>query len=123
MVLKEDLEPQSELEESKNENDFTAAVTKECNNFLAALVNYEIVQVKDISDLTKANTEHQLYIERFGKFQGEFQNGFKAIFKQADEKIAVLEKEFADSRLLTSKILLQIKGIFLEALAKLMGTP
>jgi len=34
-----------------------------------------------------------------------------------------LEKELAESRLLTGKILLQIKGIFLDALAKMMGTP
>jgi len=38
-----DLEPQSELEESKDEKDFTAAVKKECKNFLEALANYEIV--------------------------------------------------------------------------------
>ena len=56
VTLKEEIEPQSELEESKDEDsDFTKAVTKECKNFLEALVNFEIVQVKDISDLTKTN--------------------------------------------------------------------
>jgi hypothetical protein len=34
----------------------------------------------------------------------------------------MLEKELAENRLLTSKVLFQIKGIFLEALAKLMCT-
>ena len=34
-----------------------------------------------------------------------------------------MENELAESRLLTSKVLLKIKGIFLEALAKMMGTP
>jgi hypothetical protein len=76
VVLKEDLEPQSELEESKENNDFAAAVLKECKNFEDALANYEIVQVKDISDLTKANKNHQKFIEEFGKFQGEFNHGF-----------------------------------------------
>ena len=74
--IKQDLEPQSELEESKDQNDFTAAVKKECKNFLQALANYEIVQVKDISDMTKAKMNNQKQIEDFGKFQGEFNNDF-----------------------------------------------
>jgi inorganic pyrophosphatase len=53
------LEPQSELEETKEKHDFIRAVKKECKNFLEALANYEIAQVKDISDLTKAKDENQ----------------------------------------------------------------
>ena len=41
---------------------------KECKNFLEALANYEIVQVKDIADLTKANKNLEQQIETFGKF-------------------------------------------------------
>ncbi len=39
------------------------------------------------------------------------------------DKIKVLENELQESKLLTSNILIRIKAIFLESLAKLMGTP
>ena len=57
-----------------------------------------------------------------GKSQCNIDNTFQTIIRQTEERIAVLEKELEQNRLLTSKILLQIKGIFLEALAKLVPT-
>jgi len=45
------------------------------------------------------------------------------MFKTVDEKIAALEKELKDSRLLPSQVLMKIKGIFMESLAKMMDTP
>ena len=56
-----------------------------------------------------------------GKFQGELGNTFQTIIRQTEEKIAVLEKDIQDKRLLTNKVVIQIKAIFLEALATMMS--
>ena len=44
VVLKSTKEPQSELEESKEEKDFVSTVLKEATAFIEALRNYEVTQ-------------------------------------------------------------------------------
>ena len=41
---------------------------RECKKFMEALVNYEIVQLKDISDLTKMNKNLQQQVDSIVKF-------------------------------------------------------
>ena len=52
-MIKAEKEPQSEAEEPRDDkDDFQRAVAKECKIFIQALENYEVVQIKDIADLT-----------------------------------------------------------------------
>lgn len=44
VVIRAEKEPQSEAEESKVLNNFKKEVTKQCDLFLQALENFEIVQ-------------------------------------------------------------------------------
>ncbi len=109
-------------EEVKNiDNEFTQAILKESGNFLLALKNLEIVQVTDISQLVRMKTVHMQEIESMGKVSDHFKTMFKDMLVKMDDQIAILEKQIVDNKLITGQILIQVKALFAESLAKLIS--
>ena len=53
---KKEREPQSEIEDGKDQTDFEKTVIKEIRKFLDGLRNVQIVQEADISDLQERRT-------------------------------------------------------------------
>jgi hypothetical protein len=49
VIVKDDIEPQSEAEEIKEELGFKQTIAQECDNFITAVKNLEIVQEADIA--------------------------------------------------------------------------
>ena len=68
VVIKADKEPQSEIEESKDQLDFTKEVVKECKKFVQYLENHNITQKQDITDLLNLKNVQLQQIEMLGKF-------------------------------------------------------
>ncbi len=49
VIVRDDVEPQSEVEETKEETSFKQTISQEYDNFIDALRNFEIVQEADIA--------------------------------------------------------------------------
>lgn len=123
VIVKDDIEPQSEAEEIKEELGFKQTIAQECDNYITAVSNLEIVQEADIAQLVVLRDIELQQIERLAKFKPEGEGVFKESLKFLTTKISQLEIQLEGNKKLASLILIEIKVVFANALAKLVGTP
>ena len=123
MSQKQVREPQSEREDVKEKHDFVKELVKQAEMFVNALQNFEIVQEHDLSEL-RAERAYQLNaIERLVKFKSKCEEPLKEVVNVLSSQIADLEKQLDDNQKLADLILIEIKAIFVSAIAKLQTLP
>ena len=110
-------EPQSEQEEVK-ETKLEKEVAKEIRKFIEALQNMKIVQEKEIKDL-QAVKVHQLSQNQIPERLKDKITGVQQTISQCDKEIAALQKQVADNHKLADLVLIEIKAVFIKAIAQI----
>ena len=123
VVIKDDVEPQSEVEEVKQDVELMDAIIRETKLFNDAVKNYGITHEEDLLQLKEWKRSFLLENSKMQKFEKSFEPGFKVYVDNIDTQISQLEKQLAKNKDLASLVLIEVQLIFKNALAKLISNP